>query len=97
MKVTFSEFPDITLSPKIKVENTKTYVAKYGRNITYILPEFTCTADNATSEYAYDISYYINDVEISNAAYVNISYDKLSTASLQQKHWENTFRLNMLV
>lgn len=75
----------------------KDMAKKNGRDWTFITPEFTCEAEDATTDYAYDIRYYINDVEMIDAKYVNVPYDEIHTATLQQKHWENTFRLNMLV
>lgn len=97
MRMILSVFPDVTLSPRINVHNQKRYGEKNGRDWTFITPEFRCEAEDATTDYAYDIRYYINDVEILDAKYVNVKYDEIHTATLQQKHWENTFRLNMLV
>lgn len=67
------------------------------RNYTQETPKFLCRVNDATDDYAYDINFYINNVLITGAQYRNVSKSNIATSVLLQKHWEGTFKPNMMV
>ncbi|XP_063436540.1 von Willebrand factor D and EGF domain-containing protein-like [Mytilus trossulus] len=72
-------------------------VIHQSRNYTQETPKFLCRVNDATNDYAYDINFYINNVLITGAIYTNVSNTNIGTAVLLQKHWEETFKPNMMV
>lgn len=49
-------------------------------------------------KYNYDVRWYIDDFEITEAAHTDVTGINLAYATmLRQHHWENLFKPNMLV
>ncbi|CAG2252440.1 unnamed protein product [Mytilus edulis] len=90
-------YPSIRFTSTISVDMHIENVIHESRNYTQETPKFLCRVNDATDDYAYDINFYINNVLITGAIYTNVSNTSIETAVLLQKHWEETFKPNMMV
>lgn len=64
---------------------------------SYHTVQFQCNT-NLVSKYTYDVRWYIDDFEITEAAHTNVSDKNLAfTTMLKQHHWEYMFKPNMMV
>ncbi|VDI76667.1 Hypothetical predicted protein [Mytilus galloprovincialis] len=70
---------------------------EHNRPYTYHTVQFQCHT-NVETKYTYDVRWYIDDFEITEAARTNVDGDILSVATmLRQHHWEQLFKPNMMV
>lgn len=93
----FAVYPSIRFTSTISVDMHIENVTQESRKYIHETPKFLCRVNDATDDYAYDINFYINNVLITGALYTNVSKTNIETAVLLQKHWEDTFKPNMMV
>ncbi|XP_052084362.1 uncharacterized protein LOC127721632 [Mytilus californianus] len=90
-------YPSLRFTSTITVDMHYDIVINESRKYINETPKFLCRVNDATDDYTYDINFYINNVLITDAKYTNLSKTNIRTAVLLQKHWEGTFKPNMMV
>lgn len=99
--VFFPEYPDIKLRKPyvVSVLHETEGINRFKKHMVYSRAVFDCKCDGLDAKYTYDITWYINDDKIEDVKAKSLTMDDLlhGKGFLQEKHWTNKYRPNMLV
>ena len=91
-------FPNITVNTPTITSGLfqREEINENGYPMIYRTIQFQCHT-NIEAIYTYDVRWYINDFEIIEAVYIDVSPQNFTGTLLHQEHWDKIFQPNMMV